>query len=223
MFSRSFTRSISLMLCAVVVLAFPVQSFGSITTLSTGMVVEQNYYSGGISETTFSEGGETLVVTHTGSQSEDTIVIDDELVLVFNWIVDSNGNPVLQSNGDPILDSSTFTFRGQSVTRYGYEKQTPRGPCHIDYGCPEPEVHPNAEAQMALLSYAFAELHSASFLQSVTDSSAYINAQSWGCAWAIAGHVGSWVSIAGCVTGIGCVGWLVLHAYSGYQVGRQCS
>jgi hypothetical protein len=97
------------------------------------------------------------------------------------------------------------------------------GPCD-ENGCPEGEVHANAAGQMELLAYAANQLHSLSFLDRIANSESEIATDSrLRCALAWATHVGSWVSIAGCSTGVGCVVWIALHTASGYGVASACA
>lgn len=125
--------------------------------------------------------------------------------------------------GNAVLQSSTFSYNGNSVSRQGAETEVWE-PCTIEGGCPQPVAHQNAEAQMQLLSGALSSMHSPNFLHAVRDTQSDLSALATAaCMWSIAGHVGSWISVAGCATGVGCVAWLVLHTYSGYSVAKNCA
>ena len=216
---RVTSRILVLTLSWLVVL-YPSHLRADIATMSNGVTVQELTAVGDSAETVVSYGGESMSIVHTPTGAmQDTLVIDGELVLVFNWTV--------SSSGETILDSSTYSYAGQSASRFGHQDLY-QEPCYPstdpDYTCPEPVLHPAAVSQVELLETALGQLHSNTFLQAVISAESELATQGrWACGFAIAGHVGSWVSIAGCATGVGCVLWIALHVSSGYNVAKNCS
>src|SRR5687768_7427137 len=97
------------------------------------------------------------------------------------------------------------------------------GPCTPDEGCPEERLHPNAAAQISLVTEAVDALHSTSFYNAVIAAADEAEANGWaGCLAAIVAYVRSWFLIASCAAVWPCVGVLVYHLTTAIAMGCAC-
>jgi hypothetical protein len=157
---RGFVKSVAVVLAVVMAYgAFPEHAYGAtIITTSNGVSIDS--LASDRVQVTYS--GEMMDVRVTEGYDYTTITVDGKLTMKFEWR--------RNSSGEKVLDESTMKYAGKTAWRDATQVMSPPGPCEPDLGCPEAELHPNAQAQYDLLRSAFRNLHSSGFRNALIDA-----------------------------------------------------
>lgn len=207
-----------LSLVAVLAVVGPAQAETVIA--SNGVVIaEQSQVTSGdpVQNFSFTHNGEVMEIAKTRGVNYLKTVIDGSLSLEYFYKINASG--------ERVLDYSVFSYGGSSITRYGSQLTSPGGPCVPNEGCPDPVLHPAAEAQIALVGSALSNLHSAGFLSSIEAANDEIQTMGiGGCMRAIAKYAAAVVVMYyGCAEVLPCLAAIAYLVDAGIDVACACS